>query len=88
MHYVYILISKSDPSKIYIGITKDINQRLDEHNQKQSAYSKRYAPWKLETFISFQDKKLANAFERYLKSGSGFSFLKRHLLPKAVTESG
>ncbi len=26
-------------------------------------------------------KKLAAAFERYLKSGSGFAFLKKHLLP-------
>ena len=82
MQYVYILISKCDPSKIYIGMTEDLNRRVDEHNQKQSAYSKRYAPWKLETFISFQDKKLSHAFERYLKSGSGFAFLKRHLLPK------
>lgn len=82
MHHVYILISEKDRSKIYIGISESLGKRILEHNQSKSSYSKKYAPWQLETFISFHDERLAHAFERYLKKGSGFAFLKKRLLPK------
>ena len=82
MYHVYILTSEKDPSKIYVGISGNIDKRILEHNQRKSAYTKKYAPWKIETFISFNDEHLARYFERYLKSGSGFAFVKRHLLPK------
>jgi predicted GIY-YIG superfamily endonuclease len=59
-----------------------LDKRILEHNQLKGAYTKKYAPWKLETFIGFQDEKLAHAFERYLKSGSGFASSKRHFLVK------
>jgi hypothetical protein len=45
------------------------------------AYSKKYAPWKVETFISFDNQSLAEKFEKYLRSGSGFAFLKKRLIP-------
>ncbi len=82
MFFVYILTSLQDPTKIYIGKTSNLEKRLSEHNRGESQYTKTYAPWKIETHVAFSDERSANAFEKYLKSGSGFAFLKKHLLPK------
>ncbi|MFC1594554.1 GIY-YIG nuclease family protein [Candidatus Omnitrophota bacterium] len=81
MYIVYILRSLKDSSRHYVGITQDLNKRLDAHNQSKSGYTKKYAPWHVETFITFNKKQLATQFEKYLKSGSGHTFLKRRLLP-------
>ena len=83
MHFVYILTSEQDPTKIYIGKTSNLEKRLSEHNRGESHYTKTYAPWKVETYIAFLNEKSAGIFERYLKAGSGFAFLKKHLLPSA-----
>ncbi|PIS47999.1 MAG: excinuclease ABC subunit C [Elusimicrobia bacterium CG08_land_8_20_14_0_20_51_18] len=82
MFFVYILTSLQDPQKIYIGKTSDLNKRLSEHNRGESQYTKTHVPWKIETYIAFADGKSAECFEKYLKSGSGFAFLKKRLLPK------
>ena len=80
MYHVYILASLKDTTKGYIGMTADVETRLREHNQSRSTYSKQYAPWELRTRIGFADEKRARAFEAYLKSGSGFAFMKKRLL--------
>jgi len=80
MHIVYILISTKDLSKYYIGITQDLEERLKEHNGSRCGYSKKYAPWKLETYIVFRNKSLAEKLEKYLKAGSGHAFLKKRLI--------
>lgn len=80
MYFVYILLSLKEPHRFYIGITNDLKRRLLEHNNSLTGYSKRYAPWKVETFLGFHNKKLALDFEHYLKSGSGHAFLKKHLI--------
>ena len=81
MHIVYILLSEIDSKRIYIGLTHDLKRRLGQHNGTlNGGYSKRYAPWRLETFITFKNKELAQGFESYLKSGSGFAFLKKRFI--------
>ena len=80
MRTVYILISAKDPLRYYIGSTDDLKRRLYEHNNALIGYSKRYAPWNLKTYITFSESEQAFAFEKYLKSGSGFAFLKKRLL--------
>ena len=82
MFFVYILTSIQDPTKIYIGKTSNLNKRLSEHNRGDSAYTKSFTPWKIETYLAFSSEQSAGAFEKYLKSGSGFAFLKKRLLPK------
>ena len=80
MYIVYVLKSLKDPRRCYIGLTENLKERVDGHNSSDSYYTKRYAPWELESYIGFKKKHLAAKFERYLKHGSGFAFLKRHLL--------
>ena len=81
MYYVYILISKKFADHHYVGITSDINRGVQEHNNPSyKSYTTRYAPWKLETYITFSNKILAEQLEIYLKSHSGKAFLKKHLI--------
>jgi predicted GIY-YIG superfamily endonuclease len=79
--YVYILRSKNNPGYFYIGYTANFKRRIKEHlNSKATAYTRQYAPWKLETYVVFRNKDLAKAFEVYLKSHSGRAFLKKRLI--------
>jgi putative endonuclease len=77
-HYVYILASESDPDRHYIGSTADLDARLTAHNAGKVAHSSKHEPWRIETAIALGDKRKATAFERYLKSGSGREFARRH----------
>jgi putative endonuclease len=87
MHYVYVLRSKKDPNRYYVGETTTLEKRLKQHNQGKSTYSKRYAPWYIESFVCFRSTKLAKDFELYLKTGSGKTFLRRRLMAD-VSEKG
>ena len=81
MYYVYILKSLKIPTKIYIGFTSDLGKRLAEHaSAGKNNYTYRHAPWKLETYAMFNNALKAKAFEAYLKTGSGRTFLKNHLI--------
>ncbi len=78
-HYVYILVSEIDPQRHYVGLTGDLAARLAAHNAGKISHTAKHQPWRIETAIAFRDKKKATAFEKYLKSGSGRTFAKRHL---------
>jgi putative endonuclease len=78
MTYVYILQSELDPSKYYVGISNEPARRLDEHNGGKSIHTNKHRPWKVIVSIGFADATKATAFERYLKSGSGRAFAKKH----------
>lgn len=79
MHYVYLLESVSALGQRYIGVTSDLKQRLADHNARKSPHTSKYVPWKLVTYVAFSDRQKAEAFERYLKSGSGHAFAKKRL---------
>lgn len=83
MHIVYILLSKKDPARYYIGITQDLENRLKEHNSDKEGYAERHVPWEVETYVTFRNRGLAESFERYLKAGSGNAFLKKRLICRA-----
>ena len=44
MYVVYILVSKQYADRIYIGLTENISQRVDEHNIGKSPYTRKYGP--------------------------------------------
>ena len=82
VYYVYILLSEKNPKKTYIGLTEDIDRRISEHNRAKSGYAKQFSPWALESYMAFKDKSRAEKFEKYIKSGSGFAFMKKRLISK------
>jgi predicted GIY-YIG superfamily endonuclease len=53
---------------------------MREYNAGKSVHTERFRPWNLVYYLGFADERKAIAFERYLKSGSGKTFLRRHFL--------
>lgn len=80
MRYVYILISINQPGQTYVGSTGDLKRRIRDHNAGRSEYTRRFRPWRIETYIGFSDEKKAREFERYLKEGGGWRFARRRLI--------
>jgi putative endonuclease len=78
--YVYILQSLEMPDQLYIGWTSDLRARFGAHNSGKSPHTRKFRPWKIVFYAAFESKQRAIAFERYLKSGSGTVFRKRHLV--------
>ena len=78
---VYILRSESDPSRHYTGITNNVADRLEWHNSGPCGYMTHNLPWSLVVTIEFPTENAARRFEKYLKSGSGRAFAKRHFAP-------
>ena len=79
MFYVYLIRSEVFPERRYVGFTTDLKKRLAAHNAGSSVHTSKYTPWKLIGYHAFVDKRRAQKFEYYLKSGSGKAFANRHL---------
>ena len=62
-HYVYILISKSNESRHYTGVTKNLEARLKAHNAGQVSHTAKFRPWQIATVVAFRSSKKAVAFE-------------------------
>ena len=77
MKYVYLLQSLAAQNQRYIGMTEDLEARLQAHNAGGSPHTSRYRPWKVMVYFCFQSDQRAIEFERYLKSGSGHAFAKK-----------
>lgn len=75
MYYVYVLRSHTD-SRNYVGFTKDLKNRLKQHNSGANKSTKPYIPWEILFFESFETKIEAISREKYLKSGQGRDYIK------------
>ncbi len=78
MYYVYILQSEKDKS-LYIGYSPDLKARVIKHNKGQVTSTKDKTPWKLIYYEAYLERKDATGRERFLKSGSGWRFIKKQL---------
>jgi predicted GIY-YIG superfamily endonuclease len=76
--YVYILVSEANETIRYTGVTRDLEERLLTHNRGACAHTSKHRPWRVETAIAFKCERKARGFEKYLKSGSGREFARRH----------
>lgn len=79
MFYSYILFSKK-LNTYYAGSTSDIRRRLLEHNSQKVVSTSSGIPWKLVWYAGFDSHTKAQAFEKYLKSSSGFAFRNKRLI--------
>lgn len=87
MFHVYLLRSIKNPLMTYVGFTtKDFRERIEEHNRGITRTTSAHIPWQIEVIVSFQEREKAEAFERYLKGGSGYAFAKRHFWSKAFAK--
>lgn len=77
--FVYVLKNAEVPPRYYTGVTGDVEHRLAMHNAGCSTHTAKYRPWSVDVVVEFTDEPRALAFERYLKSGSGNAFARRHL---------
>ena len=83
-YYVYAIKNKN--GRIYVGLTKNIDQRLEYHNKKRVFSTKGYAPWNLFYKESCQNRIVARHREKYFKSGCGKEFLKKLCRGSSVVE--
>ena len=76
--FVYVLKNASPRAGFYVGLSSDVRERLEDHNAGRCPHTSRSRPWQLHVIVEFPDEARALRFERYLKSGSGRAFAKRH----------
>jgi putative endonuclease len=78
MYYTYVLISEKD-GNFYIGFTKNIEKRLEEHLKGKVNATAHRNPLKLVYYEACLNKIDAIKREKYFKSGYGRRFLKNRL---------
>lgn len=76
MFYVYA-IKSTVRNYIYVGLTNNLNRRIEEHNKGQNRSTKAYLPFLLIYSEECNTREHAREREKYLKSGVGKEFLKR-----------
>lgn len=79
--FVYVLKNSDSPPHFYMGLTANVAARVEDHNDGRCPHTARRRPWELHVVVEFGDEPTAIRFERYLKSGSGRAFAKRHFEP-------
>lgn len=76
--FVYILRTVKSPPRYDVGVTSNLARRLAFHNAGLSPHTATHRPWRRLVVIEFDEEDAALAFERYLKTGSGREFARRH----------
>jgi len=67
MHFVYVLTSLKDDYK-YVGMTKDLSKRLEEHNSGISKSTKAHLPYKIIYYETYENYIDAYRREKYFKT--------------------
>ena len=80
MWFVYTLYNQ-DANKIYIGETRNLEKRIEEHNRKRGNHftAKFNGEWRLIYQEEVLDRKQALMREKQLKSFRGREFVKTHI---------
>ena len=66
-YFTYILESLKN-GRFYIGQSQNLQKRLDAHNKGYSMYTKKYRPWTLVWYKSFDSRTEAYQLEQKLKA--------------------
>jgi len=73
MIFVYVIVGKNNFR--YVGITKDLKDRLERHNSSRNLSTKNRGPFSLLIKEGYKDYREARTREKFLKSGVGRKFL-------------
>ncbi len=76
IYYVYVIKSEID-GRLYVGMSRDVAKRFDEHNKGYVFSTKGYRPWKLVFREKVGGRVEARRREKYLKGGSGKEYIKK-----------
>jgi putative endonuclease len=77
MHYLYIIYSRS-ADKYYVGVTGNVKQRLDQHNNSErDTFTSKYRPWELLAVYSCKDMSTARTIESFIKRQKSRNLLRR-----------
>ena len=74
MFHTYILFSES-LKKYYVGSTSHLFQRIEEHNQGKTPFTKTGIPWSLMYAITCDDNSTARDLEAKIKRRGAERFL-------------
>ncbi len=75
MFFVYA-IKSIERNYIYVGLTNNLERRIERHNSGQNKTTKPYSPFEL-IYSEVLDTRIeARKREKYLKSGIGKEFLR------------
>ena len=78
MYYVYVLLCTDN--RTYIGSTNDLRDRIARHESGYVVATSKRRPIRLYAYFAFTNESTARNFEKYLKSGSGRAFTKKHFI--------
>ncbi len=76
--FVYALVSLKD-YRIYVGMSQDIDRRVNEHNSGKVSSTKAFIPWMRFFSESAGSSLEARRLEKYYKSASGKKKLRKIL---------
>jgi len=80
MYYTYVLRSVSKPSKLYIGWSADLRERIKSHNARQVTATKYGCPWQVVYYEAYETQEQARDRERVLKQrGKAWQALKQRI---------
>jgi putative endonuclease len=65
--FLYVLQSQKD-RRYYVGITKDIEARLDQHNRGAGKSTRSSRPWRLVHTEEYNSRSEAAKREKYIKA--------------------
>ncbi|MEM7108554.1 MAG: GIY-YIG nuclease family protein [Bacteroidota bacterium] len=69
--YIVYAISSLIRNYIYVGLTSNLQNRLERHNKGYERTTKPYAPFKVIYTKEFLTRPEARLHEKHMKSGSG-----------------
>lgn len=78
MYYTYVIQSEKD-GRFYTGFTRNIRNRLNEHNLGKVTSTKNRGPFRLVYYEGSLNEQDATAREKYLKTGMGKRYIKNRL---------
>jgi putative endonuclease len=78
MYYVYVLRSQRD-NKNYVGFTKNLKLRFEQHNKGLVNSTKNRKPFKLIYYEACINQQDATKREKYLKTVYGKRYIKNRL---------
>ena len=71
MYYVYLLRPELNPKQQYVGLTRNLRKRFEDHNAGRSPHTCKFCAWVPLAYFAFADRRHATDFEQYQNPDPG-----------------